>query len=200
MSSVVWSFQRELADRRRLITMDLRGHGQSAPSETVTLEAFANDLIELFTRLDLHDAILVGWSMGVQVVLQAFKGLRPRLAGLVLVGGTPRFSAAADYPHLAAGRGEGDGCSPETGLSENHGRFFSGHVRRRGAGPGAVPAHRPRDCHERSIPGAHDGAKGTAGAGRCGPAPPSLGDRPVGTAHSRRERYHLHAGSFPLHG
>ncbi|WP_243374052.1 alpha/beta fold hydrolase [Geotalea sp. SG265] len=99
MSGMVWNFQRELADRHRLIAMDLRGHGQSASSANITLEAFANDLIEFFTRLDLHDAVLVGWSMGVQVVLQAFQPLRPRLAGLVLVGGTPRFSAVADFPH-----------------------------------------------------------------------------------------------------
>ncbi len=32
MSGVVWRFQSELADRYRLITMDLRGHGQSSAS------------------------------------------------------------------------------------------------------------------------------------------------------------------------
>jgi len=127
MSSVVWSFQRELADRRRLIAMDLRGHGQSAPSENVTLEAFANDLIELFTRLDLHDAVLVGWSMGVQVVLQAFNSLRPRLAGLVLAGGTPRFSAAADYPHgLPPVEVKGMGVRLKRDYQKTMGDFFRG--------------------------------------------------------------------------
>lgn len=99
MSGVVWMFQKELADRHRLIFMDLRGHGQSTGGDSLSLEALASDLMELFVTLDLRDTVLVGWSMGVQVVLQAFSSLRSRLAGLVLVGGTPRFTAAEGYPH-----------------------------------------------------------------------------------------------------
>jgi pimeloyl-[acyl-carrier protein] methyl ester esterase len=127
MSGVAWRFQRELADHRRLIVMDLRGHGQSSFSENITLEAFANDLVELFTCLDLHDALLIGWSMGVQVVLQAFQNLRPRLAGLVLVGGTPRFSAAADFPHgLPPVEVKGMGLRLKRDYQKTMGDFFRG--------------------------------------------------------------------------
>lgn len=99
MSGVAWTFQQELADRHRLIIMDLRGHGQSSAGESLSLDVLASDLAELFDTLDLRDAVLVGWSMGVQVVLQAFQSIRSRLAGLVLVGGTPRFTATEGYPH-----------------------------------------------------------------------------------------------------
>ncbi len=99
MSARVWRFQKELDASRRLIAMDLRGHGQSgAPTDGYAMVDFAGDLVSLFTTLDLTDAVLVGWSMGAQVVLQAFSLLRSRLAGLVLVSGTPKFSAAGDYP------------------------------------------------------------------------------------------------------
>ena len=100
MSVRVWRFQQELAASSRFISMDLRGHGQSnAPAHGYALDDFATDVVAMFARLDLTDAVLVGWSMGVQVVLQAFPVLRPRLAGLVLVAGTPKFIADAEYPH-----------------------------------------------------------------------------------------------------
>jgi pimeloyl-[acyl-carrier protein] methyl ester esterase len=100
MSGRVWHFQQELADSFRLITMDLRGHGHSSTApDGYSLEGFVADVVALFEQLALTGALLVGWSMGAQVVLQAFSGLKLRLAGLLLVAGTPRFSADQDYPH-----------------------------------------------------------------------------------------------------
>lgn len=99
MSTRVWRFQKELLDGRRLIFLDQRGHGKSAPATGYALEDFAGDLVSFFEKLALGDAVLVGWSMGVQVALQAFPALRSRLAALVLVGGSPRFTSADGYPH-----------------------------------------------------------------------------------------------------
>jgi pimeloyl-[acyl-carrier protein] methyl ester esterase len=99
MSARVWRFQQQLDESRRLIFLDQRGHGQSAPAAGYTVEDFAGDLTSFFQSLELNDAILIGWSMGVQVALKAFPALRSRLAALVLVGGTPRFTASDDYPH-----------------------------------------------------------------------------------------------------
>jgi len=101
MSARVWRYQVEaLASSYRIITMDLRGHGESSPSAPgFSLEDFAADCVALFDHLDLHDAALIGWSMGVQVVLRAFAGLTDRLVALVLVGGTPRFIAGDDFPY-----------------------------------------------------------------------------------------------------
>jgi pimeloyl-[acyl-carrier protein] methyl ester esterase len=99
MSGRVWRFQEELSDRFRIILPDQRGHGQSDPADSYAVEAFASDLASLFRNLELRDAVLVGWSMGAQVALQAYPEIRSALAGLVLVGGTPRFTTDQDYPH-----------------------------------------------------------------------------------------------------
>lgn len=100
MSGRVWAFQGELAESFRLIAVDLRGHGKSsAPEEGYAFADFAADLELLFDRLDIRRAALLGWSFGAQVALEAYPGLRDRVAALVLVSGTPKFTAAADWPH-----------------------------------------------------------------------------------------------------
>ena len=67
---------------RRVITLDLRGHGESEkPDGDYTIEIFANDVARLIEHLELGKVIAVGHSMGGAVVLQL----------------------AADYPHLVAG-------------------------------------------------------------------------------------------------
>ena len=99
MSSRVWRFQQGLDDAGKLIFLDQRGHGASSPAAGYLVEDYADDLVAFFEQNGLEDAVLVGWSMGVQVTLQAFAGLRSRLAGVVLVGGTPRFITSDDYPH-----------------------------------------------------------------------------------------------------
>jgi len=101
MSSAVWRFQFESLGRIfRLIAPDLRGHGQSeAAPDGHDFAGFSADVVELFQQLDLHDAVLAGWSLGAQVALLACSGLRERLCGLALISGTPRFTASADFPY-----------------------------------------------------------------------------------------------------
>lgn len=99
MSGRVWRFQQQLDIESRLIFLDQRGHGQSGTAAGYTLEDFAGDLPSFFEQLDLQDAVVMGWSMGVQVALQAFPALRSRVAALILVGGTPRFTTCDGYPH-----------------------------------------------------------------------------------------------------
>jgi len=99
MSARVWRFQQRMDDSCRLVFLDQRGHGQSSPAPGYSVQDYADDLAAFFERMNLEEAVLVGWSMGVQVALHAFPALRSRLAALVLVGGTPRFTEAEDYPH-----------------------------------------------------------------------------------------------------
>jgi pimeloyl-ACP methyl ester esterase len=99
MSARVWRFQQHLDDACRLIFLDQRGHGQSSTAAGYTVQDYAGDLVAFFEHAALDGAVLIGWSMGVQVALQAFSSLRSRLAAMVLVGGTPRFTTADDYPH-----------------------------------------------------------------------------------------------------
>jgi pimeloyl-ACP methyl ester carboxylesterase len=62
----VWGAQfHTLADRYRVVAWDMRGHGRSrAGHDGVSLEATADDLVTLLEGLDLHDALVVGHSMG----------------------------------------------------------------------------------------------------------------------------------------
>ncbi|HEY6007757.1 MAG TPA: alpha/beta hydrolase, partial [Geobacteraceae bacterium] len=98
MSGRVWHFQ-EQAFRagRRVVLPDLRGHGLSGDGEDFGIERLAADLAALWEELDLCDGVFVGWSLGAQVALRAFPLLRDRLRGMVLVGGTPRFTATDGY-------------------------------------------------------------------------------------------------------
>lgn len=98
MSRKVWTYQASLAAGFRVIAPDLSGHGESdevafSYADTVT------DLVELCNHLGLEKGLLVGWSMGAQIGLQAWSRLRDRFAGLVLVGGTPLFCREEGYDH-----------------------------------------------------------------------------------------------------
>lgn len=129
MSSEVWRLQIEsLSPMFRVVVPDLRGHGRSAvPGDGYCFETFAADLDALFRHLDLNDTLLVGWSMGAEIAMEAFGQLRERLSGVVLVAGTPRFLAAVDFPH-ALGRLEADGMAAK--LRRNTERALQGFVGR----------------------------------------------------------------------
>ena len=101
MSGRVWRYQREaLTADHRVITLDFRGHGASAGHDAAPdLDDFAADIATVLNRLDLREVTLVAWSMGVSAALRAFPGIRERLAGLVLVGGTPRFTRGDGFRH-----------------------------------------------------------------------------------------------------
>ncbi len=100
MSSEVWKYQFDGLAEHRLLAPDLRGHGRSRGiSGRLNFESFTNDLIDLFEELDLSKVVLVGWSMGAQIALQSCAELSGRLAGMVLVSATPRFTASDDYPY-----------------------------------------------------------------------------------------------------
>jgi len=75
-----------LKSQARLITPDLRGHGQSeAPASIYSMDQFAEDMRGLMDRLKIDKAVLIGHSMGGYISL-AFARLYPeRLAGLGLV-------------------------------------------------------------------------------------------------------------------
>ncbi|KAA0895286.1 alpha/beta fold hydrolase [Oryzomonas rubra] len=110
MSSAIWRFQLDrLSDGFRVIAPDLRGHGDSPHgSAECCRETYVADLAALFRHLDLHGAILAGWSLGTQVAISAVPLLRERLDGLALICGTPCFTSREDFPHgLAPVEAEG---------------------------------------------------------------------------------------------
>ena len=132
MSSVVWKCQFDaLAASMRLLAPDLRGHGCSkGVSSRLDFRSFTEDLVDLFEALDLSRVVLIGWSMGAQIALQASAALSCRLAGLVLVSATPSFIATDDFPYGLA-RNEANGMrlkiqrSTRRALDGFHTRLFA---------------------------------------------------------------------------
>jgi pimeloyl-ACP methyl ester carboxylesterase len=97
----VSAFRHQLShfeDRYRILTWDYRGlYGSrsSEPPERVDIPAQAEDLEDLLAAAGVERAIFMGWSMGVQVVLELCVR-RPDLASaLILVNGTFRRPFAA---------------------------------------------------------------------------------------------------------
>lgn len=70
----------------RVITPDLRGHGDSdKPTGPYTAEMYAEDLLALVEELDIQEFALVGWSLGATVVARFARTYGDRLSALVLV-------------------------------------------------------------------------------------------------------------------
>jgi pimeloyl-[acyl-carrier protein] methyl ester esterase len=101
MSSAVWRLQSVgLPDAFRVITIDLPGHGRSSQGcDGFQIKGCADDIAGLFQSLNLQHALLAGWSLGSQIAIESFMLLRDRLSGLVLIGGTPRFTQGAGFPY-----------------------------------------------------------------------------------------------------
>jgi pimeloyl-ACP methyl ester carboxylesterase len=82
-----------LGDRYRFLTWDYRGlYASKRPTpDDARGYAIPNHVRDLAAILDaerVERASLVGWSMGVQVALEAFQTMRGRIRNLVLMNGT----------------------------------------------------------------------------------------------------------------
>jgi 3-oxoadipate enol-lactonase len=84
-----------LDSRYRTISVDLRGHGRSAPTEEpYSTDDLASDVIALVRRLGLPPAIFVGCSLGGMVAQGVAIAAPELVAGLVLSNTTHRTSEA----------------------------------------------------------------------------------------------------------
>lgn len=96
MSRKAWSFQKPLSAFFRFITMELRGHGDSREPE-FSYDNCVNDICELLAQLRIDHVVLVGWSMGAQIAMRFYSTMSWKVAGMILVGGTPCFCSQSDY-------------------------------------------------------------------------------------------------------
>jgi pimeloyl-ACP methyl ester carboxylesterase len=82
--------------RYQVVTVDLAGHGESGLGRDAwTMPAFGGDVAAVVKKLGLRRAILIGHSMGGDVIVAAARQLPGRVAGLVWADaykqlGTPR--------------------------------------------------------------------------------------------------------------
>jgi pimeloyl-ACP methyl ester carboxylesterase len=89
------------SERFRFIAPDLRSHGRSEKTAAGnTLPIQTRDLHELFTALDLRDAVLVGWSNGAfNVWRYLHEHGRERIAAIVVIDESPCPIKRDDWPH-----------------------------------------------------------------------------------------------------
>ena len=94
-----FSAQAPLAAGHRMITVDLRGHGESREAAGApTIERLAADVAELVEALALEGAIGVGWSLGATVLWHVLAGPQGRrFAGAVVVDMTARVRNDAEW-------------------------------------------------------------------------------------------------------
>jgi pimeloyl-ACP methyl ester carboxylesterase len=126
--------QRPLAERFRLIRVDLRGHGESpAGAVPPTIDTLADDVTALAEHLELEGAVGIGWSLGAAVLWRLLAGPgSPRFAGSIVVDMTPRVlndegwtlglpretcdarsaAIADDFPAFAAAAGQAIFAAP----------------------------------------------------------------------------------------
>jgi len=82
-----WKEQIEyLSPQYRLVLVDLAGHGESGTGrKDYTMSAFGADVAAVVDSLGLQKVVLVGHSMGGDVIVEAAKKLPGRVVGLVWV-------------------------------------------------------------------------------------------------------------------
>jgi len=102
----------EIGHIHRMVAVDLPGFGDSQPvydpDSVLGLQGSARMVVKVAAALGLEDAVLVGWSLGGHIALEALAGL-PRCKGVLIFGAPPLAfppdMAAAFLPNpiMAAG-------------------------------------------------------------------------------------------------
>lgn len=102
LNRTMWAEQESaLSSRHRVITVDLRGHGESdAPLWHYTLDQAADDVRGLLDHLSIPQALFVGLSMGGYILFAFYRRYPDRVKGLVLAD----TRAQADQPEGKTGR------------------------------------------------------------------------------------------------
>lgn len=86
LNRTMWTQQEEaLSLQFRVITIDLRGHGESdAPLWRYTLDQSVDDMHALLDQLAIQQALFVGLSMGGYTLLAFYRKYASRVKGLIL--------------------------------------------------------------------------------------------------------------------
>lgn len=90
-STLYWERLREqLRKNYRVVRWDLRGHGLSGGArdlESMTIEGCAQDLLRVLDAAEVERATLAGFSLGCQIVFEAWRHFPERIEGLIPILG-----------------------------------------------------------------------------------------------------------------
>ncbi len=102
-SSLHWTYQIEhFQSTHQAIWFDYRGHQNSEVPrnlKSLTLENIARDLGTILDELEVPEAVLLGHSMGVNVVLEFYRQQPNRVAGMILANGTAQRPLESLFRH-----------------------------------------------------------------------------------------------------
>jgi pimeloyl-ACP methyl ester carboxylesterase len=92
----------KLSENRRVIAVDLQGHGRTAITDRpMTLDALADDVAELVHHLEYESADIMGYSLGGMVALRTAMRHPEVVERLVVV--SAGFRRSGFYPEVRAG-------------------------------------------------------------------------------------------------
>ncbi|MDH5721400.1 MAG: alpha/beta hydrolase [Spirochaetia bacterium] len=109
----IWrkQFESKLSEKYRLIAYDLRGHGRSIKyknkdkvSSQYSVKLHAEDLEQILKYYNLSEPIVVGWSLGGNIILHYLANNKnSKIGKAVIFGATPSFGLSGDknYPGSA---------------------------------------------------------------------------------------------------
>ncbi len=95
----------QLSQRYRVVTLDLRWHGQGIQSDEFSLYDCADDVSALIEVLELEDVMVVGYSMGSIVAQRVWRQHPDQVQGLVLCATTDKFQLTPQERFFFAGMG-----------------------------------------------------------------------------------------------
>lgn len=83
----IWDTQIEhFSQKHQIIAVDLPGFGKSGNNRNEwTMENFGKDIAEIVNQLKLDDVVVVGFSMGAPVAIEAARQIPDKIEGIVLV-------------------------------------------------------------------------------------------------------------------
>lgn len=99
-----WNGQLEPFSRHsKVVAVDLAGHGESGLGRRAwTMAAFGGDVAAVIETLDLERVILIGHSMGGDVIVEAARQIRGRVAALVWIDTYRQLGMANTPEHVQA--------------------------------------------------------------------------------------------------
>lgn len=82
-------YAKKMSSQHRVVTLDLRNHGQSPHADAMNYPVMAEDVFALMDRLNLESAAVLGHSMGGKVAMQMALQNPERVSRLMVVDIAP---------------------------------------------------------------------------------------------------------------
>ncbi|MFV0374501.1 alpha/beta fold hydrolase [Microbacterium sp.] len=103
-----WQQVAALRDRHTVVTLDLRGFGNSDDDDTFDSRHFPGDIVAVIEAADLRGAVLLGQSIGAAAALKAALRVPDRVSGVILAHSLGGIDHPDITPLVKADRAEAE--------------------------------------------------------------------------------------------